>query len=330
MARFLTRLACFLTLQLPILAAVVIFGAPSSGDHYLSAIADKRAMLADASRPRLIFVGGSNVAFGIHSHTFAESLDLRPVNFGLHAGLGLELPLQLVEQSVREGDYVVVTPEYSLLATQAYQGDPETIARLMEQWPEARRLYDHKYQPGLKSMLDRDGVWMAHVWVQRARHRLKHGSVADDIYTRSNFNQYGDMIGHHGRPPQHVGKHSLLPAIADACVQRSVQRLNAFQQACAAKGATVLFSYPAVPRDLYDQSRPLIEQLHAALEESLEIPIAHRPADAAYPRELFFDTAYHLTEEGAQRRSKSLLGYIEAEIKVARQAGVAARPGRSR
>src|ERR1044072_2906237 len=53
----------------------------------------KDSLLAKTTGPRIIFIGGSSMSYGLNSALFKDSLRLHPVNTGIHAGLGLKFML---------------------------------------------------------------------------------------------------------------------------------------------------------------------------------------------------------------------------------------------
>ena len=59
-------------------------------DGYLQAYNKKCQLLEDTPSPRIIFVGGSNLAFGLDSQRIKDSLNINVINYGLHAGIGLK------------------------------------------------------------------------------------------------------------------------------------------------------------------------------------------------------------------------------------------------
>jgi hypothetical protein len=314
MVHFLKRLGAFAAIQSIVLAIVVSYGSPRDSNHYMSAILDKSALLTSTASPRLIFVGGSNVAFGLCSEPF-EQLGRHPINFGLHAGLGLEFPLRLVEDAVQPGDLILVAPEYSLLTTAAYEGDPEMIAQLIEQWPAGKQHFESSSDSAFRQFLDRDGLWLAHLWVRNARRRLTKGESPDPIYNRSNFNRYGDMVGHHNAGVTAQNHKAVITPVSERWVGLAVDRMNQFQRVCKDKGARVLFCYAPIPSDVYSDSRELIQQLDQRLKTLLDVPIVHGPEEVAYPRKWFFDTEYHLSKVGAEQRSSLLLACIRNDLR---------------
>jgi hypothetical protein len=303
--RFLFRLGCFCILQIAMGIVVLRVGSTRQTNHYLSAILDKLELLDATESPRLIFVGGSNVAFGIDSEQIGNVLKRQPVNFGLHAGLGLDFALLPVEQAIRPGDTIIVMPEYGLLASEAQGGHDATIAQMLEQWPEAYHYFDTGLED-VKSFLDTGGLWLAHLWVQRARRRLSKRASQNGVYTRGGFNRYGDMVAHYGSPPVDIDDRHVVNDFSDEHLDRAVERLNRFHAVCREKGGQVFFAYPPYPRSQFRVVETSIARLHDKLTKLLTMPIIDTPENFTLPEDHFFDTVYHLTEKGARRRSRHL------------------------
>ena len=122
-----------LLLQTAIGYVLISKGMESDRDdnHFYAAMLDKESLLSETGQKRVILVGGSNVAFGFNSTMLKEMLVEEPVNVGLHAGFGLFLPLNLVEDYLSEGDTVILAFEYELLSTDAMDGDVSSINELI-------------------------------------------------------------------------------------------------------------------------------------------------------------------------------------------------------
>ena len=82
------------------------------GKRYAAATIDKHNRLAQQPSPRIVFVGGSNLAFGLDSAAIERSLGYNTVNMGLDLSLGLDFMLREIEPLLERGDVVVVSPEY--------------------------------------------------------------------------------------------------------------------------------------------------------------------------------------------------------------------------
>ncbi len=79
---------------------------------FLAGAIEKHKLLSTTPSPRLILVGGSNVAFGFDSEYLSRVLKLPVINMALHGGLGLRFALNEVAPYIRKNDLIVVAPEY--------------------------------------------------------------------------------------------------------------------------------------------------------------------------------------------------------------------------
>lgn len=75
----------------------------------------KQKALEGIHVPRIVLVGGSGTHFSLSADRIHELTGLQAVNFGTHAGLGIEYILRRVMTVLKPGDTVVFTPEYQLL-----------------------------------------------------------------------------------------------------------------------------------------------------------------------------------------------------------------------
>ncbi len=92
---------------------------------------DKHEALETTAPPRIILVGGSNVAFGIDSEKMENELHLSVVNTGLHAGIGLPYMLNDVKPYLKEGDTIIIIPEYSQFFDDKDKGEVEPLAAMI-------------------------------------------------------------------------------------------------------------------------------------------------------------------------------------------------------
>ena len=209
----------------------------------------------------MIFTGGSSTAFGIDCQVFEDALDRKPVNLGLHAAMGMDLYLRIVEQHARPGDLVVLLPEYALLSDRLEMPSAD-IRRLLRNCPSAWRYLSGNLR-GVKEFLDTMALSEAAYWVQKgtriqrnrlkqrrhrkrlsqprrarsleqvaSRRRLQHPASESSIYRRANFNQFGDMVGHHGVAPPTDHRTSNRVAFNAAQLAKSIERLNQCSDRC--------------------------------------------------------------------------------------------------
>jgi len=81
---------------------------------------------------RMIFVGGSNLSFGLNSQMIKEELNLNPINTGVHASIGIRYMLENTIQYVREGDIIILALEYSHFYHDYNSGSAELLRTIFD------------------------------------------------------------------------------------------------------------------------------------------------------------------------------------------------------
>jgi hypothetical protein len=71
------------------------------------------AVAAKIHRPKIVFIGGSNIRFGVDAKAMTRDLGIPVINYGLHASLGMDVIADRAMQCVKPGDIVVFAPELS-------------------------------------------------------------------------------------------------------------------------------------------------------------------------------------------------------------------------
>ena len=340
MRRFVIRLMLFLLLQ-GLLASLILPAALSQPrPGYLAALDDKLELVRTVESPRVIFVGGSSVAFGIDSQVFEQGLGQPAINLGLHGALGLDFYLRIVEQHCQPGDMIVLLPEYAMLSDR-HMMTTEHMRRLLRNCPSAFRYLTGNRSSG-KQFLDTMALSEIGYWTQRGidvqtrrlrqfskRHSIvsrpstrlvrKPSAAADSrdnpsVYRRNSFNSHGDMVGHHGLESLPLEESTASLPWSEDGLRESVQRLNRCAAICRQRGAEVIFSYAPLINDYWSNSQGQIVRLHTILEQSLEMPLVNRPQDTVFPRSEFFDSVNHLSESAQQARSQILLRGLSREL----------------
>lgn len=306
MKPFLLRLCLFAALQLVVAGFVLWRGNPRDENHYYLAMLDKIERMEQTSEPRLLFVGGSNVAFGLNCEAINGTGHV-PINLGLHAGLGLEFCLRIVENHVRQGDIIVLIPEYELLSDAPSLGKQRDFVRIC---PTLARYFHASADeaPTFKYQLDHQALATAHAWVNRAF--KKRDSEDQGIYVRTSFNSHGDIVAHWNLPSK--GEIAATPIAFDPKrVRETIQRLNAFAEHCRNQGAEVYYSFPPMPKERFAKAESTIAQFRELLDQELLVTQIDQPADRLYENDQFFDTNYHLSGKAATNRTERLIESLE-------------------
>lgn len=307
----LTAVTCLLLLILPILLLVWGFLLPAQyNDTFLGEMKYKCRLLEEAEGRRIVLIGGSAVAFGTDSALAEQALPgFRVVNFGMYAALGTTVMLDLAESALRPGDIVILSPEQQEQTLSCWFG-----AEAM--WQAADGAFD------LLARLDRER-WgaMAGQFPSFAGGKLRYvlqgqEPVAAAPYSRSSFNEYGDIAS--GLCPANLmpGGYDISTPIrfsSEVLSPDFVDTVNAFARRQAARGVEVWYRFCPM-NALAVEDLETLEDYWELLQSSLEIPIIGDPYDCILAAEWFYDTNFHLNDSGRLVNTRSLVRDIKAML----------------
>lgn len=274
---------------------------PIKEEHYFTAINQKIELLDSVSSPRLIFIGGSNVCFGIDSKRISTSIGLPVIDMGLHASIGLKLQLDMVLQKATSNDVLIIMPEieqfYGIL-----NGEGIILSRVFTLiYPESKpiRLIGTMNASQLSSLIS--GLPSA------IFERYMDKSRPDSAYNSLAFNQYGDNQWHWYMKYNH---NIPVNRISKPLDRNAFSYLSEKIDFARAKGIDVILLPPTMIKSFYDLNEDKIKVVSWALSDygiGFE-----RPADAhVMPDEYGYDTKYHLNKLGVD----SLTGLLIDELK---------------
>ena len=124
---FITKTLIFLllpTFVLFFLSPITLIYAQSN--NYLSNINLIHNALK-INRRKLVLLGGSNLGWGVNSIYLEETIGIDVINYGLHAGLGLDFLLSDLNRFINNNDIVVIALEYEHFNDNFHKGDQETL-----------------------------------------------------------------------------------------------------------------------------------------------------------------------------------------------------------
>lgn len=299
MRRTVLRLiVCLLiVLAVPLTLLGFAFSLPAQYDRtYLAALNDKLDRLETTDGKRIVLIGGSGAAFDVRSDLLeAELSDYSVVNFGLYAGLGTAVMLDLAEPYLHAGDIVVFLPEQSEQTLSTYFN----AESLWQATDGASVPWASLSSAQRSAML---GAFPAFAG-SKARLCFFDGKpLGDAIYARRSFNAYGDMACA-GREQNVManGYDPNMPISFDPALPSDdlIARLNAFAASCTQKGATLYFGFcPMNAAAISDAEQVHADAFMDALAARLDCPLLGTPSDAIWEAGWFFDTNFHLNAAG--------------------------------
>lgn len=304
MKRFLTKALLLILLCCGVMLSVnsFVFGSQFS-NAYTASLLDKIDRLESIEEPKIILVGHSALSFGICSDRIEEALGMPVVNLGLHGALSNAFHEEIAKYNIQPGDIVVLS--HSTFS------DEGKITDCVTAWT---TIDSHFGLLCLCGWRDIGGMLAAYpTYFRTAFSYWLHGTGKEipqnTPYSRYAFNEYGDVV----YKPQEfqmdpdsffMANPGKLPQINGTCVDR-INRLNAY---VTERGASlVIASFPIAygPYSTFTPSE--IEAFESELRSVMECEVISDYTDYLYPYDLFYDTALHLTQEGAEIRTGQLI-----------------------
>lgn len=295
MKKFIIQILLLITVIIVSTLAIVV-AVPHNRQAYLYEYVAKERMLREVPPPRIIFVGGSNLAFGLDSGIIADSLGLNVVNYGLHGGLGLKYMIDDVARNLQRGDIVVVAPEYEHFYNAMYGGDAELSSALVYSgWKNAGTLN----VPQLLNALSGLPLYV--------RANL-HTPVGEREYSARNFNAFGDETVHWSLPSEVVTPSPIegeFDAAFTAYFARKIEEMRREHE--------VVVLPPVLMSSAYDLNERKIGAVAEALEER-GTPFQMSTRSGVLPDSCAYDTQYHMNRTGAERNTYRLLQSLDTLI----------------
>ena len=96
--------------------------------------------------------------------------------------------------------------------------------------------------------------------------------------------------------------------------KRTVDDLNSIVETADRVGARSYFLYPSYMERAFRMGDASIDSLRALIARKSKMPMVGKPADFVYPDSLFFDTRYHLNQEGRRIRTIEMIHTIRPLI----------------
>ncbi len=289
----------FLSVVLPAIIVFFLPPTPRAQSTLLFAGADKDTLLKNTPSPRIIFVGGSNLSFGLNSRLIKDSLGLNPVNTGIHASLGLLYMLDKTKKYIQEGDIVVVVPEYAQFYDNFAFGGEELLRTVCDVDARKELLNLRIQQVGL----------IAPFFPKYLRSKLNpyeyRSFTPDKWYSRSSFNEFGDADAHWDEPSQQVLPYKTLTGPFNGSV---VEELKGYQELVTARKAKMYLSFPCFQSASFDNSADQIRYIEQVLRKGEVFDILGSPERYKVPDTMLFNTPYHLIKKGIDHRTLLLIG----------------------
>jgi len=300
MKRLILKTVAFISSLILVCGVLLLLPAtPRASKSLLVAEVKKDSLLANTPSPRIIFVGGSNLSFGLNSQAIKDSLNMNPINTAINAEIGMKYILENTLQYARKGDIIVIIPEYFHFYRDWNHGSVELFRTIFDCNKKNIKLLNINQ---LYNIFPYTGKFI----LSKFDKNEYVNTEESDVYSVNSFNKYGDVDAHWSMDNRHIDfKLFEMPDTTkyNPKVMAEIKNLvNKLQE----KGSIVLISYPCFQETPFNNSKEAIRKVE---KEYLAngFTIIGNPERYMMPDSLMFDTSYHLNKQGVERRTKLLI-----------------------
>ena len=307
MKKFLLKLSLLLSFLMSVFAFLAFTSVFIIGNHYqgsyTASLSDKVARLKSINEPKIILETGSNLAFGIYSPMIEEAMNMPVVNMGIHSEFGNAFNENMMKCNLNSGDIVIVC--------HLTFSDEDTIKGPLLMWKTIEYNKDLWEIVRLKDYPDMLQAWPVYLWDVFISW-MKGGTNYEPPYSRKAFNEYGDIVNRPEESRKDIEtllkeREVKVREINDICIDR----LNELNRYVSEHGATLLVAgYPIISGDFTPPPEDY-DAFTRELSERLDCEVISDYRDYFIPYKYFYDTIYHLDEEGAKIRTSQLIKDIK-------------------
>lgn len=266
--------------------------------------------------PKVLFVGGSNVLFGVDSKQFSESTGIPSINFGCAAGMGPELILDLISNHLSSGDLVVMNWEYENFRFERSGIVDLTYLNLLMS-------YQNKFK-GKLPFIDQRHLSLSVPFSHFREALLCHFNplVNNNIY-RCNWliDDEGNARSNKG---VQVGKKELIASPSSSLTTEITftsdikDIFSNFVQDCRNRDVQLVASWPNTFANPVYFGNSIVDgniKIICEFWNSMGVEVVGDYKDSMLGSEYFFDTSYHLNAEGVRLRTDKLTSQLKPYLK---------------
>lgn len=280
-------------------------------DNYLAAVIDKEQLLKNTPSPKIIIIGGSNAAFGFDSRLMKEELGMNVVNMGIQGGIGIRFPINMVKRYLNEGDIVLLSPEYHNILGGLQGG--RILAQVLVLHPGGVRYLSSvdEVVEVLKALPNVHTDAVKNYIEFLTRDECKFCYQYDEVYHRGAFDPTsGDIRVNTYIPEREIQLDLSMYHVPSLELSDNIRYFNAFNDLVRSRNAKMFFVMPSIVENYDSTTGQILVETEKILNRDLDFPILGSLESSTFPKELMFDTAYHMNDEGRKLRTIALIGQL--------------------
>ena len=291
-----------------LLAGLVVAGlflpdTPRVKDSLLGAKAFKDSLLANTPSPRIVFIGGSNLSFGLNSGIIKDSLGLNPVNTAICAGYGMKYMLDNSLQYIKANDIVVASFEYfHFYGDYCYGRNELLVAVAGDGLRGFKELSFQQYKNIIKyvpkyalSKFNPMEYWAYNI---------------KDVYSEKSFNEYGDAYLHWNKKKE---RYIPVSTIDSKFNPMAIRCLNDYRDKLKKKNVRLFVTFPSLQRTALLKNKSAIEKVERELKK-INFELLGTPLRYSFADSLYFNSEYHLLKKAVDIRTEFLIEDLKNKL----------------
>jgi hypothetical protein len=303
---FLKKFFVFCSILLVVSSIATLLPAtPKTSKSLLFALKDKDQLLNQTKKNRIIFIGGSNLSFGLNSQLLKDSLQLNPINTAIHAGIGLKFMINHYKSFIDSNDIIVLVPEYTQYFDNTANGG-EALFRLI-------------FDVNLSEISQLDYTQIKRIVQFFPKFVISKFNPSEyfvennnelRIYDRSSFNEFGDAVAHWGDSVKTFETENLNDSKLNNDVFLMIKEFSNYVKF---KNARLFVSFPCYDLYSFIKNSSEINLIYKNLLKT-EVSLLGGPEQFSFARQYNYNSPYHLTFLGANKRTTLMIKLIQEKL----------------
>ncbi|WP_133139477.1 hypothetical protein [Legionella genomosp. 1] len=306
------------------------FGAPIPAGYELANwFFLKEDIAKQASGPRILLLGDSNVLFGMDSPYIEQKIGRPVVNLGLHGALPLDSILDVASRNARPGDTVILPIVWDYYIRD-YKVPTKWLIDQVVAWHSSyfaglglkRKIEFYKsisltdLMNNLSTKFNKEAVLKENPLRELsspsealANYKKNSNAQNDFSYSYLNMNDHGDMLHACGVRISASAANYLVPKSTSSINRTSFKFLVKRIKSLEARGIHVFVIAPVQVDDTTSQSdwyQAFVNNVWTELRNN-GISVLGTPNEFNFKPENFFDTDYHLNCDANKDRSERIV-----------------------
>ncbi len=289
---------------------------PQYGETFYAQMPIMYRRLTETEGKKIVIIGNSSVAFGVHSALCEELLqsggeDYTVCNFGLYGALGTKMMMELAKDHLQEGDIVVFAPELASQTLSNYFSAKEAWYALDGDMG----LVWQFHGTDLETLIGNFPGYVA----QKVKLWLSgQAAQPSGIYARASFDERGDLLNaerEYNIMPDGVDANN--PILLDETLFSAdfIAYVNDYYLGVRAKGVRMYYAYPPMnAAAISEEELAKADALDSFIRESFDFPIMSDISSRIMEKEYFYDSNFHLNQSGMIHNTVNLVNDLKNQL----------------